>query len=256
MRLVFFGIYRYGVRSLEALLAHGHDVRLVVTKPSNGKEQQPVAEFAHDRGLPMLAPVDIGHEAVAREMAEAGGDLTVVAGFHKQIPDRLLSVTPKGTINVHGSWLPRYRGPTPWKHAIIHGETETGSTTHIMTPEVDRGPILKQCRFPIYDDDTGGLLFERTCDASANLLIETLDDIEADLVRPTEQDESLATYFPSLTDKDCRIDWSWPAERIRNFVRALNPRPGAWTEMNGRRHRVWEVAVTGAGVRVVRATAE
>ncbi|MBI3132470.1 MAG: methionyl-tRNA formyltransferase [Acidobacteria bacterium] len=243
MNLIFYGIYQLGEASLSALLEAGFEVALVITKPDdpNGKPQ-PVRMLAEAMGIPCLAPDRMSDPALEAGYRKTGAGAALVAGFHRKIPLNLLTIPPMGTVNVHGSLLPAYRGPTPWKHALLYGERETGATAHVMNEVMDTGDILHQERIPIFDDDTAGTLFDRTCAVAARVSVAVCRDLAAGTLRRREQDESRAFYYPNLTDPQCRIHWDWPSERIHNWVRGLNPRPGAWTMAAGHRHRVWAVA--------------
>lgn len=243
MRLVFFGIYKFGEASLSALLEAGFEVGLVITKPDDphGKPQ-PVRILAEAKGIPCLTPDGMSELALESDLRKAGAHAALVAGFHRKIPSKLLTIPPMGTVNVHGSLLPAYRGPTPWKHALLFGERETGATAHVMTEVMDTGDILHQERIPIHEEDTAGTLFDRTCEVAARVSVAVCRDLAAGTMRRREQDESRASTYPNLTDVECRIHWDWPSERIQNWVRGLNPRPGAWTLADGHRYRIWAVA--------------
>ena len=235
-RILLFGLYELGFRSLAAMTARNQDVVGVVTKPEPSLELQPLVRLARTLGLPLLTP-DVPREAgFLREVRALAPDLIAVAGFHRILPPSLLQIPPRGVINLHGSLLPEYRGPCPWKWAILNGETRTGATVQRMAEEVDRGDILAQSDLPIDREDTGESLFLKICVLAGPLLARTIDELEA--IRPRPQDERQASHQGSPTDDDARIRWEWSAERIRNLVRAFCPRPGAWTPYGGRRIQV------------------
>lgn len=228
-RIGFFGIHRIGEAALGALLDAGLDVVWVITKADEPEYVQPVAALARSRGLPLLQPDSVKSEEFLHWLSAFGHDLQVVAGFHKILPERVLAFPPHGTINLHDSLLPRYRGPNAWKWVIINGEQETGVTVHRMSARPDQGDILGQRRLTIGPDETGGSLFERLSVTGAELLVETIRQLAAGTVRAVAQNESEATYFPAPTHEQCGIDWARDAAAIRNLLRGLAPRPGAWT---------------------------
>lgn len=244
MRILFFGIYGVGVCALDRLLDAGFDVVAVVTKPDAPDEGQPVAELARQRGVPVWQPTSPREPRFLLEIEQTRPDLLVVSGYHRIIPARILELPSIAAINVHGSLLPRYRGPNPWKWAVIQGETQTGVTVHVMTPELDRGEILAQKVVDIDDEDTGGNVFEKTSAAGAILLVNTIQRMREGTIQPRPQDESVASYHGYPTDVDTRIDWAGDARRIRNLVRGLSPRPGAWTGFGDRRIFIWKVDPT------------
>jgi methionyl-tRNA formyltransferase len=244
MRVLFFGIYQIGVQALMALCRQGKDIVAVVTKPNTADEQQPVATLAIRHGITVLQPSSPKDADFLTDVRRLHPDLIIVAGYHKVIPQNILDLPPRGVINVHGSLLPKYRGPCTWKWAVINGESQTGVTIHVMTAELDRGDILVQRAVPIAQDDTGGSLFQKICDAGGELLAETIDALERHQIVPKPQNELEATFFGNFTDKDTRICWHNPAERIRDLVRGLNPRPGAWTTVRKQRLGIGRLVIT------------
>ena len=235
--VLFFGLHQLGVAALTALVAAGYEIAGVVTGPDPAEEVQPVAALAEKLNLPLFRPSALAPETIA-DLSALDPRLIAVAGYHQIIPEALLDLPPLGAINLHGSLLPRYRGPTPWKWAILRGEHEIGATAHVMTSGIDRGDILGQVAVPIADDDTGETLFRKIAAAGAPLLADVVGQVMAGTARPRAQDEAMASYFAALSDEDCRIDWTRDAVAIRNLIRGLNLRPGAWTLVAGRRWRV------------------
>jgi methionyl-tRNA formyltransferase len=244
MRILFFGVYSIGVRSLSQLLESGADVVAVVTKPGTESDGQPVADWAASRNIRVLQPSTPAAPEFLTEVTGIRPDLIVVAGYHRIIPKSVLSVPPLGAINLHGSLLPEYRGPCTWKWAILNGEAHTGVTVHVMTPELDNGDILRQRKIPIEEEDTGGSLFEKISTVGAELLAETVQGICRGTVVPTPQEESLASYYGYPTEEESAIRWARSGRQIRDLVRGLSPRPGAWTRLGSHRLRVWKAALT------------
>ncbi len=239
MRILFFGIYKIGRDSLVALCNNGWHPVAVVTKPDID-EGQPVAIAAEALGLRVLKPRSPKEPDFEKVVTELRPDLCLVAGYHKIIPATILKIPKHGTLNLHGSLLPAYRGPCTWKWAIVNGEKETGVTVHYMEPTLDSGDIVSQAVVPIRVDDTGGSLFSRLSSVGAGLLTNVVGDLVAGKVVRIPQDESLATYYGYPTEADCRICWSDPTRRILDQVRGFNPSPGAWSSCRGKRIRIWE----------------
>jgi methionyl-tRNA formyltransferase len=242
-RVLLFGIYELGFRSLEAMIGRGLNVVAVVTKPEGLLEAQPVTRLAREAGLPVLAPETPRDADFLRQARQLKPDLIAVAGYHKILPPALLRLPPRGVLNLHGSLLPRYRGPCPWKWAILNGETRSGATVQRMTEELDRGDLLSQRELLVDPQDTGETLFLRISALAGPLLAETVESYLGGRVSFRKQDEQRATYQGYPTDEDARICWEWNAERIRNHVRGLCPRPGSWTQYGGKRVRIRKAAL-------------
>ncbi|HVR82960.1 MAG TPA: methionyl-tRNA formyltransferase [Planctomycetota bacterium] len=238
MRVLFIGIYAIGAQALASLIRRGLDVAGVVTKPDESVGQRPLLALAEERRLPLLAPEKLRASSFRRSVRSLNPEVIAVAGFHRKIPAWMLTLPPRGVLNLHLSLLPRYRGPSPWKWAILRGETTTGVTIHQMTSQFDQGAILAQEEWPIDPEDTGESLFHRLCPLGAELLAQVLTQIQAGTNTSRAQDERLASYDPAPTDDDARIRWTRPAREIHNQIRGLHPRPGAWTTWDGTRIRI------------------
>jgi methionyl-tRNA formyltransferase len=237
-RILLFGLYELGFRSLQAMVARNFPVAGVVTKPESSLELPSLVQLARTLHLPVLAPDTPRQARFLRAVRALAPDLIAVAGYHRILPPALLRLPARGTINLHGSLLPAYRGPCPWKWAIVNGETRTGATVQRMTSNLDRGDILTQCEVPIGAEDTGESLFMKICAVAGPLLARTIEELDVGGIVPRAQEERLASYQGYPTDDDARIRWQWSAERIRNLVRAFCPRPGAWTPYGGRRVQI------------------
>lgn len=237
-RLLLFGLYELGFQALQALAARDLTIVGLVTKPEEALDERPLARLAQSIGVPVLAPESPREARFLREVKRLAPDLIAVAGYHKILPTTLLKLPPNGVINLHGSLLPRYRGPCPWKWAIRNGESKSGATVQEMTAALDRGDILSQAEVPIDPADTGESLFLKICAVAGPLLAQTIADLEAGPLRRLPQDERLASYYGYPSDDDARIRWEWSAQRISNQVRGFCPRPGAWTQYGGKRLRV------------------
>ena len=235
MRIVFMGTPEFAVPCLEALLKTEDTVVGIVTQPDRpkGRGQQlapsPVKVIAQRQHLPLLQPTKMKDASFMAELSAWKPDLIAVAAFGRILPAAILSLPPRGCINVHGSLLPKYRGAGPIQWAIINGETETGITTMLMDEGMDTGAMLLQESVPIAPDDTAGTLSPRLAEVGGRLLVDTLVQLKKGALTPTRQDDSQATLAPLLKKEDGVIDWVMPAVRLANRIRGLTPWPGAYT---------------------------
>ncbi len=246
MRVLFFGTSDFAVPSLDALVgSERHQVLAVVTQPDRPKGRglqmtfSPVKQVALRHGLSVLQPRRVRAESFLAQARDLRPDALALAAFGQIIPQALLDLPPRGPINVHGSLLPKYRGAAPIQHALLNGEQETGITTMWMDATLDTGDILLKRAIPVEEDETTGTLTPRLAALGAELLIETLDRLEAGDCPRIPQDHALATHAPAITAADSVVRWDEPASRIRNRIRALSPRPGAFTSLRGRRIKLW-----------------
>ncbi len=239
----------FAVPSLEALLKSGDEVVGVVTQPDRpkGRGQEvippPIKLVCEREGIPLLQPVKMKAPEFLEALRQWNPDVITVTAFGRILPLAILTLPPRGCINVHGSLLPKYRGAGPVQWAIIRGEQETGITTMLMDEGMDTGAMLLQERVAIRPDDTSGTLAPRLAEVGGRLLVETLRQLKAGTLKPQPQDHALATMAPLLKKEDGLIDWSLTAEEIANRVRGLSPWPGAYTYLNGERWSIWRVTV-------------
>jgi len=250
VRVVFFGTPEFAVPPLEALLGEGFDVVAAVTQPDKpqGRSRStavapPVKLAAEAEGVAVLQPERPSDaDFVARIRALAPDVGVVVAYGHILKPD-LLAVPRRGMINVHPSLLPELRGAAPVEWAIVNGLDKTGVTIMVMDAGLDSGPILHQIPHYIDPEVTGGELSEHLSEMGAQALVEALALLETDGLRPRPQDHARATYAPKLTRAAARIDWTEPAGRVARVIRGLDPKPGAWSELEGREVKLFGVRV-------------
>lgn len=198
----------------------------------------PVKRRALEAGLEVLQPATARAPDLRARLGALAPEVAVVVAYGRILPPQLLALPPRGFVNLHFSLLPAYRGAAPVQRAIMAGEAVTGVSIMVLTEGMDEGPVLATLREPIDPDDTAGTLGERLASSGARLLVETLEAYGAGRILPVEQDHSLATYAPKITNEEARLAWSSPAERIHDHVRALNPAPGAWTTLHDRRLKV------------------
>lgn len=245
MRILFMGTGAFGVPTLNALLGSRHEMLGVVTQPDRpkgrGREMQMsvVKQLAVDAGLPVYQPEKVRSDDFVAQVRGMAPDAFVVVAFGQIIPKTLLDIPGYGSVNVHASLLPKYRGAAPIHYALFRGEKATGVTTMLMDPGLDTGPMLLQESIEILPEDNTGTLEARLSEIGAPLLLRTLDALEDGSIVPRAQDDSLATYAPSIKKEDCRIHWSISAPDISNRVRGCTPRPGAFTFFEGTAVKIW-----------------
>ena len=245
MRIVFMGTPEFAVPSLEALLKSDDSVVGIVTQPDRprGRGQRlspsPVKVIAQREQIPLLQPTKMKDPAFLAELSSWKPDLIAVAAFGRILPPAILSLPPRGCINVHGSLLPKYRGAGPIQWALINGEAETGITTMLMDEGMDTGAMLLQAKINIGPEDTAGSLSSRLAELGGRLLVETLSQLKAGTLTPRPQDHSQATLAPLLKKEDGVIDWSLPAISIANRIRGLTPWPGAFTFLGADRWTIY-----------------
>jgi len=251
LRVLFFGTAEFAVPSLDALIAAGHTVLAVVTQPDRpqGRGKQvvpsPVKRSAAARGLPVLQPRRVRAESFIEQARALAPDVLALAAFGQIVPQALLDLPPLGPINVHGSLLPKYRGAAPIQRAIMAGETEAGVTTMWMDATLDTGDMLLARSAPIDPDDTAGTLTPRLAALGAELLVETLRGLAAGTLPRRKQDDSLATLAPAIKPEDGYVEWGELAEEIRNRIRGVSPKPGAFTAFQGRHLKILAVQAAG-----------
>jgi methionyl-tRNA formyltransferase len=240
VRVVFFGTPDFAVPSLGALVGEGFDVVAVVTQPDKpqGRSRSrpvppPVKVAAQAEELVIFQPEQPTDRALLLRLRDLKPDVGVVVAYGHILKADLLELPVRGMVNVHPSLLPELRGPAPIEWAVINGLEKTGVTIMQMDAGMDTGPILHQIPHAIDPDVTGGELSEHLAEVGAQALVETLGLLESDALRPVPQDHNRATYAPKLTREIARIDWTKDASTIARLVRGLDPRPGAWTELDG-----------------------
>lgn len=237
LKIIYMGTPGFAVEPLSKLLENGYDIAAVVTAPDKpagrGRELKPseVKQFALKHSLPVLQPEKLRDEQFINDLKAYNADLFVVVAF-RMLPEAVWGIPPKGTINLHASLLPDYRGAAPINHAIINGEKETGVTTFVISHEIDTGNILLQKRVKIADDETAGGLHDKLMHTGSELLAETVEMIKNNSIQPVPQpDIHDLKPAPKLFRETCEINWDMPAEQIRNLIRGLSPYPGAWSEL-------------------------
>lgn len=248
MKLLFMGTPEFAAESLKAVLAAGRTVVGVVTQPDKpvGRGAKvkfsPVKDVALAHGLPVFQPKRVRRPEVIAQLRELGSDVTVVVAFGQILSKEALEISPLGSINVHGSLLPRWRGAAPIHRAIMAGDEETGITTMWMDEGMDTGDMCLTARTPLLPEDTVGTLHDRLAVMGAKLLVETLRQVEAGTAPRIKQPEEGVTYAAKLERVDEIIDWNRPAEDLVCQVRALDPWPGAFTEGPKGSLKIWRAS--------------
>lgn len=247
MRIAFMGTPDFAVPTLDALVDAGHDVVAVYCQPSRpagrgkGLTPSPVQKRAEALGLTVRYPVSLRNEEAQADFAALDLDAAVVAAYGLILPQPILDAPRLGCLNVHGSLLPRWRGAAPVQRAILAGDDETGVTIMQMERGLDTGPMLATLRTPIAHK-TAGELTDELARSGALLMVDVLDKIEA--YPPIVQPEEGVTYAAKIDKAESRIDFSRPAIDVERQIRAFNPAPGAWFELNGERIRILACSVT------------
>lgn len=243
MRLVFMGTPEFAVPSLKILFESGHVLAGIVTQPDRPKGRglrvgfSAVKRFAMEKGLPVLQPENLADPAFLQALKDWQADCFIVVAFCL-LPREVFSLPPGGTVNLHASLLPRYRGAAPIQWAVIRGEAETGVSTFFIEEKIDTGACILQERTAIRPDETAGELHDRLALIGAGCLLRTVDLIaEGKAVGTPQRGE--ATPAPKIRPEQCLIDWRKSAAEVVNFIRGLSPRPGAFTFWNGRRLKLF-----------------
>lgn len=240
LRILFMGTPDFAVGILRALVENDYNVVAVVTMPDkpmgrHGSVLRPsaVKQYALSVGLPVLQPVKLRDEEFLASLRTFEAHLQIVVAF-RMLPEVVWAMPPFGTINLHASLLPQYRGAAPINWAIIHGDKETGVTTFFLQHDIDTGAIIRQERIPIRPEDNAETIHDCLMQLGANVVMQTVDDIIAGTVIPVPQDQflpigSVLLPAPKLFKDNTRICWDNPASEIHNFIRGLSPYPTAWT---------------------------
>jgi methionyl-tRNA formyltransferase len=251
VRLVFAGTPEVSVTALEAIVASGHELVAVVTRPDapagRGRKlvASPVAQYAEQLGgVEILKPVKPSDPEFLSRLKEIAPDCCPVVAYGGLLPQAALDIPEHGWINLHFSVLPAWRGAAPVQHSIISGDDVTGASTFRIVKALDAGPVYGVLTEPIGANDTSGDLLTRLSVSGAKLLVDTLDGIEAGILQAVEQPSDGVTIAPKVTVEDAEINLKHPAQQIDRLVRGCNPAPGAWTMFRGERLKVLATAPT------------
>jgi methionyl-tRNA formyltransferase len=246
------GTPEFAVPGLEILVEHKFHVVAVITAPDKpqGRGQKlnasPVKESALKYNIPFLQPTNLKSPAFLEELRSYEANLQVVVAF-RMLPEVVWAMPTLGTFNLHASLLPQYRGAAPINWAIINGEKETGVTTFFLKHEIDTGSIIFQEKEIIHDEDDAGVLYKRLMNKGAALVLKTVQAIEEGNYPSLPQKETAETkHAPKIFKETCEINWDQSSDSIRNFVRGLSPYPSAWTTLNGKVYKIFQVLAPAA----------
>jgi len=246
LRLIYMGTPEFALAPLKKLLESKEELVAVITQPDRprGRGQKlipsPVKKLALEHNLLVLQPESARQPDFIKKIQELNPDLAVVCAYGQILPKELLEAPRLGSINIHASLLPKYRGAAPIPWAILNGEQETGITIMKMVEKLDAGPILLQKAIPIEPTDTAGTLEQKLSHLGAELLMQVIQKIKSGEVEPAPQDDSQASYAPLIKKEQAKINWSEPAEIIWRKIRAFNPRPGAFVGEGNNLIKIWK----------------
>ena len=235
MRVLFWGTPEFAAPPLRALIGEGFEVVGVVTQPDKPQGRSrtitapPVKQIAAEEEIPVLQPKNARDPELLDKLGALKPDISIVVAYGHILPQRIIDLPPKGTLNIHASLLPALRGAGPIQAAIRQGLAETGVSVMRVVPALDAGPVLLQASMPIFDDEAFGELQNRLSELGALTLIEALTLVNLGKAKETIQDESRATYAPKVTRESSRINWRDSAVEISRLIRASDPKPGAFT---------------------------
>jgi methionyl-tRNA formyltransferase len=241
IKVVFFGSSDFSARILKSLLARGYDVAMVVTQPDRkaGRKQKvacsPVKRTAEAENIRIIQPDRLRKIFITRELKNVNPDIFVVASYGNILPRELLEIPKFGSINIHASLLPKYRGASPVQSAILSGDLETGITLMLMNEKMDQGDILAQKKIAINENDTAPDLMEKLGDLGGKLLLESLPKWTGGKIKPRKQKSNEAIYCRTIKREDGQVDWRWSAENIQRQWRAFHPWPGIFTYLKGKK---------------------
>ncbi|MBK9406319.1 MAG: methionyl-tRNA formyltransferase [Ignavibacteria bacterium] len=250
MRILFMGTPGFAVPSLNILVQNNYDICGVVTVPDKKKgrglnlSNSDIKKFSMKHSLNILQPDNLRDPEFIKTLTDLKPDLILVVAF-KILPEEVFTIPKYGSVNLHASLLPKFRGAAPINHALINGETESGVTTFFLKKKVDTGNIILQKKINIDKDDDAGTLHDKLSELGAESVLETVRLIEAGNVIPQIQNDSDASPAPKIFKENCIIDWNQNACKIHDFIRGLSPYPAAFTFLNNRSVKIFRSALTG-----------
>lgn len=249
LRIVFMGTPGFAVASLQFLMEAGYPIVGVVTAPDKpggrGMKQMissPVKQFAKAHALTLLQPTNLKSKVFVAELKALQADLQIVVAF-RMLPEVIWGMPPKGTMNLHGSLLPAYRGAAPIHWAVIRGEKITGVTTFLLQHQIDTGQILLQREIPILHEDDTGSVHDRMMMIGAGLVVASADLISMGCYQLHDQEESKTSHAPKIHHEDGHIRWGSAALDIYNLIRGMSPYPGAWALLDGVECKIWKTNI-------------
>lgn len=246
MKIIFMGTPDFAVPSLDILLENGYDVVGVITSTDKwggrGNKkllESDVKKYAMKKGLNILQPKNLKNAEFQAELRALNADLQIVVAF-RMLPKAVWDMPPLGTMNLHGSLLPQYRGAAPIHWAVVNGEKETGVTTFLLQHEIDTGDLLLQAKTKIGENETTGEVYHRLKDIGADLMLESVRTIEKGDYKLQAQDDSKVCHAPKIFHQDCLIDFDKTTLEVHNFIRGMSPVPTAWTLLDDEKLKVFK----------------
>jgi methionyl-tRNA formyltransferase len=244
MRIVFYGTPEFAVSSLKKLVENGKNIVAVVTAPDkpSGRglkvSESAIKKFALQKDIPVLQPVNLKSDDFLNQLKELKPDLQIIIAF-RMLPEKVWSLPPLGTFNLHASLLPQFRGAAPINRAIMSGEMITGVTTFFLQHQIDTGDILFSEEVEIKPDETAGELHDRLAKIGADLVMKTVNAIDEGKINPQPQPQhSELQHAPKIFREDCRVNWCENIHKVYNLIRGLSPYPAAWTIFNGKNFKI------------------
>jgi methionyl-tRNA formyltransferase len=249
MKIIFAGTPTFAATALEALVAAGHEIALVLTQPDRpaGRGMKTVASavklLAMDHGIALLQPATLKSQAIHAKLMTYGADVMVVAAYGLILPLAVLNIPRYGCLNIHASLLPRWRGAAPIQRAILAGDQETGITIMQMDTGLDTGAMLFKARLAIDPSDTTQTLHDKLSKVGAHSIVTALTLLQQGKLVASVQDETLACYAPKIHKAEAAIDWQQDASRVARLIHAFNPSPGAYMQIRGNVLKIWQAKV-------------
>ncbi|GAB5409868.1 MAG: methionyl-tRNA formyltransferase [Balneolaceae bacterium] len=245
MNIVFMGSPDFAIPSLEKLHSSSHTIKAVVSNIDKRRGRgsaiapTPVKSKAIELGLPVTEVEDLKSDEFANQLKALNADLFVVVAF-RILPKNILEIPNIGSVNLHASLLPKYRGAAPIHWAVMNGEEETGCTIFFLDEQVDTGQVIKQEKILIDDNETMGEVYERLMETGSEVLLSAIDEIGDGSYSTAEQNDELATPAPKIFREDCHIDFHQSARVVHNRIRGLSPFPTAWASLNGEKFNIYK----------------
>lgn len=246
LRIIFLGTPDFAVSSLDILVKNGYDVVAVITSTDKwggrGNKkllESDVKKYAVANGIKVLQPPKLRNSEFLEELRSLKADLQVVVAF-RMLPEAVWDMPPLGTMNLHGSLLPQYRGAAPINWAVINGEKETGVTTFFLKQAIDTGDLLFQAKTAIGEEETTGELYDRLKIVGADLMLKSVQAIEKGEYTPQAQDNSLVSHAPKVFHDGCQVNFEQSSQTVHNFVRGMSPYPTAWTLIDGEKLKIFK----------------
>lgn len=245
MNIIFMGTPEIAYESMKKL-AEVHNILAVFTQPDKPNQRgnkikfSPVKEFALEKNIPVYQPVKMREPEVAEIIRRLNPDLTVVVAYGKILPREIIDIPKHGTINLHASLLPKYRGASPIHAAVLNGDKKTGVTIMFIDEKLDEGDMVMQYEVDIEETDTTGMVYDKLSDKGAKLLLIAMEQIEKGNAVRTPQNHAESTFTKPIHKEECEINWNRTKEELYNFVRGLNPFPVAYGTIQGKRYKIYE----------------